>query len=206
MLRCGLEVLRSLTLQHGLLRRCVLEILRSLILQHGPVLRGCLVVLRSLTPQHGLMPRCGLVVLRSPRLQHGMTLRRGLEANATAQHNAAYWFALPPGTTPLRGLTLLLAHCHVWPANSTWHSPDSVNPTAPGPMPYAWSNVTMRLINMSFPPDPVHTPGVGHVIADRPSRVHAPDGLECELQHLHPALLHAVADTVPPRTAAWYKS
>ena len=91
MLRRGLEVLRSLTLQHGLLRRCVLEILRSLILQHGPVLRGCLVVLRSLTPQHGLMPRCGLVVLRSPRLQHGMTLRRGLEANATVQHNAAYW-------------------------------------------------------------------------------------------------------------------
>ena len=132
MLRCGLEVLRSLTLQHGLLRRCVLEILRSLILQHGPVLRGCLVVLRSLTPQHGLMPRCGLVVLRSPRLQHGMTLRRGLEANATAQHNAAYWFALPPGTTPLRDLTLLLAHCHVRPANSTTrHSSDSVNSTAP---------------------------------------------------------------------------
>ena len=66
--------------------------------------------------------------------------------------------------------------------------------------------LAMRLINMSFPPDPVHTPGVGHVIADRPSRVHVPDGLECELQHLHPALLHATADTAPPRTAAWYNA
>ena len=66
--------------------------------------------------------------------------------------------------------------------------------------------LAMRLIIMSFPPDPVHTPGVGHIIADRLSRVHAPDGEKGELKHLHPALLHATADTVPPRTAEWYKT
>ena len=66
--------------------------------------------------------------------------------------------------------------------------------------------LAMRLINMSFPPDPVHTPGVGHIIADRLSRVHAPDGGKGELKHLHSALLHATADTVPPRTAEWYRT
>ena len=89
-LRCDLEVLCSPWLQHGLLRRCSLKVLRSLIRQHGLVLRCCMAVLRSLMLQHGLMLRCGLEVLRSPMLQHG-PIRRGLEANATVQHNAAYW-------------------------------------------------------------------------------------------------------------------
>ena len=51
----------------------------------------------------------------------------------------------------LRGLTLPLAHCHVRPANSTWHSAASVNPTAPGPMPYAWFNATYGLRHQHQP-------------------------------------------------------
>ena len=34
--------------------------------------------------------------------------------------------------------------------------------------------LALRLVDLSFPPDAVHTPGVAHVIADRLSRVHAP--------------------------------
>ena len=33
-----------------------------------------------------------------------------------------------------------------------------------------------RLVDLSFPPDVEHTPGIGHVIADRVSRVYAPSG------------------------------
>ena len=49
----GLEVLRSLTLQRGLMLRSGLVVLRSLMLQHGLMLHRGLVVLRSLMLQHG---------------------------------------------------------------------------------------------------------------------------------------------------------
>ena len=36
--------------------------------------------------------------------------------------------------------------------------------------------LALRLVELSFPPDAVHTPGISHVIADKLSRVHAPGG------------------------------
>ena len=66
--------------------------------------------------------------------------------------------------------------------------------------------LAMRLVHMSFPPDAVHTPGVGHIIADRFPRVFMPTSEPCELRHLHPALLHAVEDEAPMRTTQWYRT
>ena len=66
--------------------------------------------------------------------------------------------------------------------------------------------LAMRLVHMSFPPDAVHTPGVGHTIADRLSRVYAPTTVQGEIRHLHPALVHATEDKAPPRIAQWYRT
>ena len=66
--------------------------------------------------------------------------------------------------------------------------------------------LAIRLVHMSFPPDAVHTPGVGHIIADRLSRAFSPTAEPCELRHLHPALLHAAEDTAPLRLAQWYRT
>ena len=66
--------------------------------------------------------------------------------------------------------------------------------------------LAMRLVHMSFPPDAVHTPGVGHLIADRLSRVFSHTSDQGELRHLHPALLHAIEDEAPPRTKDWYRT
>ena len=37
--------------------------------------------------------------------------------------------------------------------------------------------LAFRLAKISFPPDAEHTPGIGHVLADRLSRVFAPGGV-----------------------------
>ena len=66
--------------------------------------------------------------------------------------------------------------------------------------------LAMRLVHMSFPPDAVHTPGVGHLISDRLSRVFSPTSEPGELRHLHPALLHANEDRPPLRTTDWYRT
>ena len=66
--------------------------------------------------------------------------------------------------------------------------------------------LAMRLVHMSFPPDADHTPGVGHIIADRLSRVFSPIADQCELRLLHPALLHAAEDQAPPRLVQWYRT
>ena len=36
--------------------------------------------------------------------------------------------------------------------------------------------IALRLVEFSFPPDAMHTPGVAHVLADELSRIHAPGG------------------------------
>ena len=46
----------------------------------------------------------------------------------------------------------------------------------------------LRLIELSFPPDAVHTPGVAHIVADRLSRVFAPGGEGRVNNQLHAAL------------------
>ena len=66
--------------------------------------------------------------------------------------------------------------------------------------------LAMRLVEMSFPPDAYHTPGISHVIADRLSRVFAPDGDGVVANALHPALAHATLSTPPERTKQWYKA
>ena len=63
----------------------------------------------------------------------------------------------------------------------------------------------MHLIELSFPPEAVHTPGISHVIADHLSRVIAPGGSQDAGAKLHPALRHAVRTTVPVRPRKWYR-
>ena len=66
--------------------------------------------------------------------------------------------------------------------------------------------LAMRLVHMSFPPDAVHMPGVGHIIADRLSRAFSPTVEPCELRLFHPALMHAAEDEAPPRLEHWYRT
>ena len=46
-------------------------------------------------------------------------------------------------------------------------------------------------MELSFPPDAVHTPGIAHVVADKPSRVFAPYGTGIVNENIHPALEQA---------------
>jgi hypothetical protein len=66
--------------------------------------------------------------------------------------------------------------------------------------------LALRLVELSFPPDAVHTPGVSHVIADKLSRVFAPGGCGNVGPHLHPALQSAVLTHVPARDRRWYRA
>ena len=66
--------------------------------------------------------------------------------------------------------------------------------------------LALRLAVLSFPPDAVHTPGVAHVLADRLSRVHCPDGPGRASADLHPAIADATEASVPERTKAWCKA
>ena len=63
-----------------------------------------------------------------------------------------------------------------------------------------------RLVELSFPPDAVHTPGVAHVVADRLSRVFAPGGAGRVDNSIHPALKLAVETSAPIRNAEWYRA
>ena len=66
--------------------------------------------------------------------------------------------------------------------------------------------LALRLVELSFPPDAVHTPGVAHVIADRLSRVFAPGGAGSVSKDLHPALKCAVPSPIPARDRRWYRA
>ena len=63
-----------------------------------------------------------------------------------------------------------------------------------------------RLAELSFPPDAVHTPGVAHVLADRLSRVFAPNGSGVVDKTIHPALANAKLTKVPVRSNSWYRA
>ena len=65
--------------------------------------------------------------------------------------------------------------------------------------------MALRLAELSFPPDAVHTPGVAHVLADRLSRVFAPGGKNKVDKSIHPALVNAEVTNVPVRDDHWYK-
>ena len=66
--------------------------------------------------------------------------------------------------------------------------------------------LALRLAALPFPPDAVHTPGVGHIIADRLSRTQAPTSDGTPSADLHPALREAIEDSAPPRSEGWYKA
>ncbi len=66
--------------------------------------------------------------------------------------------------------------------------------------------LALRLVEMSFPPDAVHTPGVSHVIADRLSRVFSPAGDGVVSSSIHPSLASAVLTPVPLRDRSWYRA
>ena len=70
--------------------------------------------------------------------------------------------------------------------------------------------LALRLVDLSFPPDAEHTPGISHVFADLLSRVDAPltsnKGLGGILPpDAHPAMLHSTRVETPPRGDEWYK-
>ena len=66
--------------------------------------------------------------------------------------------------------------------------------------------LAMRLVDFSFPPDAKHTPGIGHILADRLSRIYSPTGLGRITMDLHPALAAASETTAPIRDDKWYQT
>ena len=65
--------------------------------------------------------------------------------------------------------------------------------------------LAIHLIEVSFPPEAVHTPGMSHVIADQLSRLSAPGGSQ-DVKLLHPSLAGAVRTEVPARPRHWYRT
>ena len=63
----------------------------------------------------------------------------------------------------------------------------------------------MKLLGRSFPHDAEHTLGMAHVLADRLTRVYAPNGLGALSESLHPALASAQLSEAPVRSTGWYK-
>ena len=69
--------------------------------------------------------------------------------------------------------------------------------------------LALRLVDLSFPPDGEHTPGIGHIFADMLSRVDAPaankgmDGIL--LPDAHPSMATSTRVDTPPRDSKWYK-
>ena len=66
--------------------------------------------------------------------------------------------------------------------------------------------LALRLVELSFPPDAVHTPGVAHVVAEKLSRVFAPGGTGLVDNSIHQALKPAVETSAPNRNAEWYRA
>ena len=62
------------------------------------------------------------------------------------------------------------------------------------------------IIELSFPPDAVHTPGIAHVVADELSRIYAPKGSGIMSKSIHPALEHAIETAAPKRKEDWYRA
>ena len=70
--------------------------------------------------------------------------------------------------------------------------------------------LALRLVDLSFPPDAEHTPGVSHKFADMLSRVAAPIGNEGQPYGIlpadaHPAMLNSTRVEAPPRVPEFYR-
>ena len=66
--------------------------------------------------------------------------------------------------------------------------------------------LALRLVELSFPPDAVHTPGIAHVVADELPRVYAPKGTGVVNNKIRPALEQATETLAPIRNEAWYRA
>ena len=66
--------------------------------------------------------------------------------------------------------------------------------------------LALRLIEFSFPPDAMHTPGIAHVLADELSRIYAPGGTGDISAYRHRALIDAKLATPPARPSTWYRA
>ena len=66
--------------------------------------------------------------------------------------------------------------------------------------------LALKLVEFSFPPDAMHTPGVAHILPDELSRIHAPGGCGDVSLYRHRPLSDAKLTTVPPRPLSWYKA
>ena len=66
--------------------------------------------------------------------------------------------------------------------------------------------IALRLVEFSFPPDAMHTPGIAHVLADERSRIHAPGGTGDVSSYRHRALVDAKLVTPPSRPTSWYRA
>ena len=65
--------------------------------------------------------------------------------------------------------------------------------------------LALRLVELSFPPDAQHTPGVGHIFADALSRVYSPTGARVLTPDLQPAMQIAQEAIAPERDAQFYR-
>ena len=63
--------------------------------------------------------------------------------------------------------------------------------------------LALRFVELSFPPDAVHTSGMAHVIADNLSRVHVPGGSDEVNKNIHPALASVDEPMAPLRNLGW---
>ena len=66
--------------------------------------------------------------------------------------------------------------------------------------------LALRLVELSFPPDATHTPGVAHVIADRLSGVFMPGGTGIVDKSTYASLAEAKEAVAPARDESWYRA
>ena len=66
--------------------------------------------------------------------------------------------------------------------------------------------IALRLVEFSFPPDAMHTPGIAHILADDLSRIHAPGGIGDAKLYRHAALADATLAHPPARGPNWYRA
>ena len=66
--------------------------------------------------------------------------------------------------------------------------------------------LALRFVELSFPPDAIHTPGIAHVAADELSRVFSPKGTGIVDCSIHPSRRHATQSIAPVRNKAWYRA
>ena len=65
--------------------------------------------------------------------------------------------------------------------------------------------LALVVVNYSFPPTVIHTPGLAHVVADGLSRLFDPGGQKSNILD-HSALIKARRTAVPARPRSWYRT